>query len=233
MGKRGTKPQGKVEIRWSQDFAYVIGLIATDGCLYNDKRHISFVSADLDLVKLFKKILKLKVKTGLKLSKKGNMNRTPHVQFGDVLFYQFLESIGITSAKSLTISEIKIPPEYFFDFLRGCYDGDGSSYSYFDPRWRSSFMYYTTFASGSMPFLEWLRKEIFNRLGIKGHLTATKRKSCNQLKYAKKDSMILLKSMYYNNVESFLVRKKLKIDKILATMQENKSKYIGLKDRYY
>jgi hypothetical protein len=219
--KRGPKPKGKVKIEWSADFAYVIGLIATDGCLYNDRRHMSFVSQDRDLVLMFKRILKLDVKIGKKRSKTGNVKGTPHIQFGDVLFYKFLESIGLTSAKSLTIKNVKVPSEFFFDFIRGCFDGDGSTYSYWDPRWRSSFMYYISFASGSMLFLEWIRSEIFKRLKIRGHLTKTKIKSHNQLKYAKKDSIILLRKMYYPKVKSYLKRKKLKIDKALAIVGES------------
>ena len=57
MGKRGTKPRGKIEIKWSPDFAYVIGLIATDGCLSTNGRHVIFVSKDLEQVENFKKIL--------------------------------------------------------------------------------------------------------------------------------------------------------------------------------
>ena len=216
MGKRGPKPKGKVKIKWSADFAYVIGLIVTDGCLYNDGRHMSFVSQDLDLVEMFKRILKLDAKIGMKLPTSANGKKTPHIQFGDILFYKFLESIGIHPAKSLTIKEIEIPPEFFFDFLRGCFDGDGSTYSYWDKRWKSSFMFYISFASGSMVFLEWLRKEIFERIKIKGHLTNGKRKSANQLKYAKKESLILFKHLYYRGVKSYLKRKKLKIDKTLA-----------------
>ncbi len=30
MGKRGAKPQGKVKIKWSPNFAYAVGLITTD-----------------------------------------------------------------------------------------------------------------------------------------------------------------------------------------------------------
>ena len=68
MGKRGPKPKGKVKIEWSPNFAYAIGLLATDGCLYNDGRHISFVSKDLELVEMFKKILGLEVKISAKFS---------------------------------------------------------------------------------------------------------------------------------------------------------------------
>ena len=48
MGKRGPKPKGKVKINWSANFAYAIGLLVTDGCLYNDKRHMSLTTKDID-----------------------------------------------------------------------------------------------------------------------------------------------------------------------------------------
>lgn len=215
MGKRGSKPKGKVKIKWSPDFAYAIGLLVTDGCLYNDGRHISFVSQDLELVEKLKTILNLDVKIGGKLGG-ASKKRTPQVQFGDVLFFRFLESVGLTPAKSLTVEQIKVPGTLFFDFLRGCFDGDGSSYSYWDPRWKSSFMFYTGFASGSMKFLVWLRAEIAKRIRIKGHITSSKGRSFYQLKYAKNESLVLLRSMYYSGVRSYLKRKKLKIDKALA-----------------
>lgn len=218
MGKRGPKPKGIVPIIWSADFAYAIGLIASDGSLSKDGRHISFVSADRDLVEMFHRILGLRVKIGMKLCQKGNPKRTPHVQFGDVLFYRFLESIGLTPNKSLTIKNVKVPKEFFIDFLRGNFDGDGSSYSYWDKRWKSSFMFYTEFCSGSREYIEWLRENIFLHIGIKGHIASSKTSSYYQLKYAKKESVKLIDAMYYGGVKSYLLRKRLKIEATLCIM---------------
>src|ERR1700722_7240854 len=135
MEKRGQKPQGKVKIEWSGKFAYAIGLIATDGCLYGDGRHINFTSKDLEQIENFKKCLGITNKIGRK-SRGGEREKKYFVvQIGDVLFYKFLNDIGLHKAKSLTLSEIKIPEHYFIDFLRGCFDGDGCSYSYWDKRW--------------------------------------------------------------------------------------------------
>jgi len=55
-------PQKKVDCIWSPHFAYAIGLLATDGSLSIDGRHIDFTSKDLELVKIFKKYLGLKNK---------------------------------------------------------------------------------------------------------------------------------------------------------------------------
>ena len=62
MATRGAKPKGKVKIKWSPNFAYAIGLIATDGCLYKDGRHISLTSLDLEQLHNFNKALDIKVK---------------------------------------------------------------------------------------------------------------------------------------------------------------------------
>lgn len=220
MGKRGTKPQGKVAIRWSPNFAYAIGLITTDGCLSPDGRHIVFTSKDLELIHLFNECLGINNHIGRKSS--GSMRAKKYFvsQFSDVRFYNFLVSIGIKPRKSLTIASIEIPIKYIRDFLRGSLDGDGTFYSYWDPRWRSSFMFYTVFTSASRKHINWLRGNIQDRLAISGHVTSSRKKSTwYQLKYAKKESLKLLRFVYYPGAQS-LSRKRLKITKALSIIGE-------------
>ncbi|PIT92750.1 MAG: hypothetical protein COU08_00800 [Candidatus Harrisonbacteria bacterium CG10_big_fil_rev_8_21_14_0_10_42_17] len=151
MGKPGPKPKGNVIIKWSPNFAYVIGLLATDGCLSKNGRHIDFTSKDKEQVETFKQCLGLSSKIGRKKSDSNEAKKYFRIQFSDVLFHRWLVSIGLTPNKSKTISELKIPDKYFFDFLRGCFDGDGSMYAYWDPRWHSSYVFYLQIASAS-PF---------------------------------------------------------------------------------
>jgi len=54
--------QRKVKTEWTPNLAYAIGLIASDGCLSLDGRHISFKSLDRELVKKFKFALGVKNK---------------------------------------------------------------------------------------------------------------------------------------------------------------------------
>lgn len=86
--KRGPKPKGAVKIEWSPKFAYAIGLLTADGCLLNDGRHIDFTSKDLEQVVTFKKCFGIKTKIGIKHSGTGNLYH--RIQFGDVLFREFL-----------------------------------------------------------------------------------------------------------------------------------------------
>ncbi|MCR4334001.1 MAG: hypothetical protein NUV60_03270 [Patescibacteria group bacterium] len=218
MGNRGAKPKGKVKIKWSANFAYAIGLLVSDGCL-SGGRHVILVSKDIDQLQNFMKALVITVPIG-KTKSGYNGNVSFKVQFSDVLFYNFLESIGLMPHKSKIIAEIKIPEEYFFDFLRGSFDGDGCTYSYWDPRWKSSFMFYTCFVSASRKHILWLRDEIDKRLKIKGHMTGDGTRAIFQLKYAKADSLTLLQKMYHSKKVLCLSRKRLKIVKMLATVEE-------------
>lgn len=143
------------------------------------------------------------------------------VQIGDVVFFDFLKSIGLFPNKSKTIAELAIPEEYFLDFLRGSFDGDGCTHSYWDKRWKSSFMFYTIFVSASEKHILWIRAEIFSRIGIRGHITKSKNQACYQLKYAKRESVLLLKRIYYSDTLLHLPRKKLKIDRMLAIVGES------------
>lgn len=213
----GPKPKGKVKIKWSANFAYAIGLLATDGCLSSNGRHIILTSVDKEQLENYLKCLNIEVKLGRKTNRHGQTAQV--VQFSDVLFFDFLESIGMTKAKSLTMGELAIPKVFFIDFLRGCFDGDGHTYSYWDPRWKSSFMFYVGFTSASKVFINWIREEIKNRIGIVGHITEAKRKNhCYQIKYAKYEGIKLIQAMYKNKKCICLTRKKLKINQSLGTM---------------
>lgn len=215
MGLRGPKPKGKVKIVWSPKFAYAIGLIASDGNLSPDGRHITFVSKETEQIRNFLDCLGISAKIGKTFSgHKGAWAR--RVQFGDVLFYQYLQSIGLTSAKSKTIGALRISDKYFFDFLRGVFDGDGSTYSYWDKRWRSSFMFYLGFASASKVFTDWLRLKIETAVGSRGHITKDGNGSTFQLKYGKTESLKIFRKMYYSKHCVYLTRKYLKIQKMLA-----------------
>ncbi len=209
------KPQHKVKITWSPEFAYAIGLLTTDGNLSKDGRHFDFTSQDREQLHNLMSCLGIQNKIGLKTSGFTKKKQT-RIQFGDVVFYKFLLGIGLMANKSKTLGALKIPSRYFFDFLRGHFDGDGTFYSYWDPRWRSSFMFYTEFLSASKKHIDWIRTQLNKFLSIKGHITHDGRYITYQLKYAKAESLKLLKKIYYNQKVICLSRKRLKIEKALG-----------------
>jgi len=208
------KPLGKIKIGWSPDMAYVIGLITSDGCLSNDGRHIDFTSKDVQLLNTFKDILGINVKIGYKISGYTGKVYT-RVQFGDINFYRWLENIGLTPKKSKTISGLNIPDKYFFDFLRGLFDGDDSFYSYWDDRWPNSFVFYMSFVSASEDFIIWLREKLGGLLYVKGAVQVAR--GLWMLRFAKQESLKIINKMYYSNNIPCLIRKR---DKIKLALKE-------------
>ena len=214
------KPQNKVKIKWSPEFAYAIGLLTTDGCLSKDGRHLTFTSKDLEMINNFQKTLKINCSVGKKSSGSNKLRKYYVVQPGDVQFYKFLLTIGLMPNKSKILGKLDIPEKYFFDFLRGHFDGDGTFYSYWDPRWKSSFMFYTVLISASKKHIDWLRGKLFLKLKIRGHISKAIKNSAYQLKYAKAESLKLLPKMYYDNRVVCLSRKRFKIEKALAVVNK-------------
>ncbi|HOI97879.1 MAG TPA: hypothetical protein PLA19_05260 [Candidatus Pacearchaeota archaeon] len=201
-----------VAIKWSPQIAYAVGLIVTDGNLSSDGRHFDFTSKDVELVKIFKRCLNINNKIGLKSAGKSN-KKYHRVQFGNSCFYRQLLDIGITPNKTKTIGFLQIPDEFFFDFLRGHFDGDGSCYGYWDKRWKSSFMFYMKFVSASKSHIYWLQAKIRATLGING--AVGKAGFIYQLSYAKKESRVLSAKMYYGGEIPCLKRKFEKLQKLL------------------
>lgn len=223
--KSGPKPKGSVFIKWSSNFAYAIGLIVSDGCLSKDGRHIVLTSKDKELLSAFNACLGIKMKICKKLSGEGNLSY--YIQFSDVLFYRFLLKIGLMPAKSKILSAILVPKKYFFDFLRGYFDGDGCSYSYYDPVWKDSFRFYISFASGSEKYFCWLRGRLNTYASLHGFISR-KRDSTNvQLKFSKREAEIIAKKMYYRKAVVCLERKRLKIMRSLEEIKFRRSGEIG------
>lgn len=224
MGKRGPKPKNIINTKWTANLAYAIGLIATDGCLSKDGILIDLTSKDREQLINFSKCLCVNFTIGKKWN--GTNNECLRIQFKNRFFYDFLLSIGLTPRKSLTMGKLLIPDKYFFDFLRGCFDGDGTFYSYWDKRWCSSHMFYVEFISASGKHIDWLRKELKDRIGVIGHVTNTKIGMTHQLKYAKKEALEIIKKMYYNRKIICLSRKRLKIEKVIKIEEKQQKKYL-------
>jgi len=190
--------------KWDSNIAYLTGLIAADGCIVNNGRHLNVTSKDIELINHTQLILDMNVKFNLKRSILGG--EAYNLQFSNVAFYDFLLDVGLTPAKSKTIPELKVPDEYYPDFLRGYFDGDGTIYGFWDTRWKSSLMYYTGFTSASPAFLKWL--SITNaRLFRTSPGFMKKSPSADTLMYAKADSYKLFEAMYYKPNLLYLGRK--------------------------
>lgn len=208
MKKVGARPKRGV-VEWSADIAYATGLMATDGCLSSDGRHLDLTSKDREQLLNFMSCIKKDVLVGKKKTPQGGA--VSRIQFSDVTLYKFFLTVGLTPKKTHTLGALFIPDKYFFDFLRGHFDGDGTFYSYYDRRWQNSFMFYVTFVSASRKHILWVQNMIKKHTGVKGHITSAKGHAVVQLKYAKKEGLAVLRKMYSKDKLVCLSRKRLKI----------------------
>jgi len=189
--------------------AYLVGLISSDGCLSKDGRHIDLTSKDYEQLCNFNKSLGRDIPISTKPNGRGSL--AFRVQFSDTSLYDFLLEAGITPNKSLTMPALNIPDEFFVDFLRGNFDGDGTTYGFRDKRWKSSFMYYLCFISASKEFLIYIDEKIFTHYGVQ-HKNITQASGVFKLSYAKKDASLLAVRMYHSHDVIALSRKRNKLE---------------------
>lgn len=193
---------------WLPSLAYAVGLMASDGCLQKDGRHIDLTSVDKEQLRNFSLALGRELFIGTKFNGRGGIGY--RIQLSDVAFYDFLTGVGLTPNKSKTIGILNIPDIFYPDFLRGLFDGDGSTSGYMDPRWRSSFMFYVTFTSASPTFIDYLRRTNSRLIGV-SQGSVRSGKGAQSLAYAKQDSHKIAAYMYYKGHNLSLTRKKLKL----------------------
>lgn len=212
----------KRKYEWSPGIAYSAGLMASDGCLQSDGRHLDITSKDIEQLKNFSQ----SIGRHLTISPKHrNTSDAYRIQFSDVSYYDFLLKAGLTPKKSHSIGRLNVPNKLYSHFLRGVFDGDGTTYGYYDKRWKNSFMYYLGFTSASILFLNYIAEKntsIFKT----SNKNINKAKGVYTLVYGKKDSHKIYKAMYKNANNIYLSRKKIKIEGFInkdkdATIKRN------------
>ena len=202
------KRRSKVAITWSPEFAYVIGVITTDGNLSSDGRHINVTSKDREMVDTVKRLLRLDNKIGRKARGYSKEKKYFVLQFGDINFCEFLVSIGLMPAKSKKLKRVLVPLKFFADFLRGCIDGDGNISISRHPESKFEQLR-VRLVSASPDFLIWILAVIRKELAVNGgYIYSQARKSVSTLAFGKTDSMKIIKGMYYKKSLPTLKRKR-------------------------
>lgn len=203
---------------WSSEFAYAVGLTATDGCLSRDRRHITFDSKDLVLVEVYLRCIRREDVRIVQVRTRSG-GRAYRAAFSDATLYDWLFGLGIQPAKSLTLGGVSVPSAHFVHFVRGLLDGDGTVYVLKHrptPRTYPNYWYvrlWTYFTSGSPRHINWLRREIRLWLGLNGYverIVREDRKDFYRLKYGKAESLVLLAALYADPAWPALGRKRQK-----------------------
>ena len=205
--------------------AYAVGLVATDGNLATGTRRVSLVSKDVEQLQTFLRCVKLDAT--IRRARAGSGRFYYPVQCAHGRLYDWLVRIGLTPAKSATLGVLDIPREYFRDFVRGYIDGDGSITTYADRSHtfkNPTYVYtrlYVSLVSASPRFLEWICRAVRVLTGATDSMTvrrAAGKRDLWQLRYAKADSLRLLRWMYYAPDVPSLTRKRVVAEKFLLAV---------------
>jgi hypothetical protein len=212
--RRG-KRRGRYRLRrspvwnWTPEIAYAVGLLATDGNLSPSGRHISVSSAEREVLETFLRCVDRRAK--ISKVEGGFGTNGLRVQVGDVGFYRWLQSIGLTPRKSLTLGSIAVPDDVLAHLLRGLIDGDGSIIdTTYDGTGNARGRRYRTllvrFNTASREHAEWVRERIKARYGLSGGLFCED--GMYQLTYAKRASLRLLPFLYSSSDVPCIQRKR-------------------------
>jgi len=185
-------------LEWSDDIAYLVGLIASDGTMVKDRPRIHFTTTDKELLRHVKKIIKNQI-TGREYKPTKYKEREAFkYQFTSRRFYYFLEKVGLTPNKSLSIGGLDIPDKYFPDFFRGEFDGDGTV--------RKDAISIKIY-SASHKFLEWLKNKTAKLFDItEVNIISNKDSAVLSVEWWKEDTKKIFKKIY--NGGPYLSRKK-------------------------
>jgi hypothetical protein len=120
--------------RWSQPMAYLLGYIFTDGTLVRlspGTCRVTISSIDREHLEKMAAILGGGVKVDTRTQSKRGFSGTENryifsIGFTRPRMIDDLRRLGLTERKSLTMQFPDVPEEFVWDFIRGCWDGDGS-----------------------------------------------------------------------------------------------------------
>jgi len=206
---------------WLPNMAYVLGFICADGSIQlndgNRKHRLHVASTDFQVVEDIRKALD--VENNLKQMKRSGRWNSPrykplyYFSVGSNRMVEGLVSLGLSPRKSYDLKPIDVPDEYFWDFLRGYTDGDGSIKVSERGNCRKLVV---SWGSGSWMFIEDLRQKLNGVLDLNSSLSKDNRKNFLQLSYFGSSAMKILDRVYENGGIS---------------LERKRSRYLEFKER--
>lgn len=188
---------------WAAPMAWVLGLLYTDGVLYDDpgRRQIRLALNDRETLEKVKTVLQY---TGTIKERPQSYDKTNIIfllEFGREDLINDLKRIGLKPRKSLDMQFPDVPDPYVRHFIRGCWDGDGGFT--LNNQTGVGRAHYT---SGSLAFITRIAEEL-GKVGIRSIksgdlITIYKRKNANayDLRIGNTDNLRRLFDYLYTGV---------------------------------
>lgn len=192
--------------KWSNDVAYVLGWVYTDGNIAKGRPRLKIASCDREVLVLIRKMMG----SGNTIFSRLPKNRT-RTQFTLIIdskkIYNRLLQIGLVPRKSKIITMPKVPKRFLTSFVRGVIEGNGSIYlqkqSYKNKKYNFLRL---SIVSGSKVFLDVLQLQIHRHFSVQTKVIS-KNKTAFQIKYSIKEADKILTEIYKNSKERRLNRK--------------------------
>jgi intein/homing endonuclease len=155
----------------SPELAYILGLWASDGCVYENRMQLQM--NDYDVIEWVAKtigfdgvIKEVELHGGFKTKTEEITSIGYLIRFRSNEVRDIFNRYGITPRKSLTLEFPKLPSGLMPHFIRGFFDGDGGIYL---AERKINGKYYKRskvhFTSGSIEFLQELKNHIESYIG--------------------------------------------------------------------
>lgn len=110
----------------SEDKAYFLGLLYSDGCNNGGGFYITLQDRDIEILEKFKERLEFSGDLKTIISKNGKWKNYKSLNISSKKMADVLENIGCNKNKTIRGKFPTIPVELMNHFIRGIFDGDGS-----------------------------------------------------------------------------------------------------------
>lgn len=205
----------------SQEKAYLLGLIASDGCV-TEKNYFALASIDIEVLELLKKELEYTGDIYIpKRKEQENWNTAYRINFSSKKICKDLAKYGVIPNKTFSFNKIPdIKPIYYRHFIRGYFDGDGCIYSYDNDK-RYAFEIICTESLATE-----FGNVFYENIGEFGFIQKTNSLELKALVFYKISSLKKIYDMLYTDATCFIKRKYDKYNKFMGSLR---SKYLSEK----
>lgn len=208
----------------NENMAYILGFLAADGNVSKKENLIAIqlLASDKELLEQFRQITK-NTRPLEYYTRKETSHEIVSFRVWSKAWKDDLNHYGITPQKTFNL----IPPtflnsDYYIDYIRGFFDGDGSIYAV-----KNEIIVRVQFMCMCKNFIEWLRSILVNQYHILCNNLTTSYTQNNKIYYkfiiGDKKELQKLYHLFYDNKTLYLPRKKEKFELLLNIPRDSNS----------
>ncbi len=191
---------------WSPSMAYVLGLAATDGCLFPKGYKFSITQKEPEILEKVKRMMDSDAKLYHNRQREYDKVISGEVWtlcFRNKTIYNDLLHLGITPRKSNTLVFPQVPEFCLKHFIRGCWDGDGGIWYELN-----NDQYFASFTSGSYSFISSLLNVLMDNGMNRKKIRETSSGGCYEFRYSGSQCAKLYELLYHNVPNNMCIERK-------------------------